>query len=131
MNNKSEDLSVTMLIEGGNMPWIQVKTSKHAVPNAVKQMIETPSQLGFPLGPDVNFAVDPNNPDIDEDISLTCYGAVLGPSKSVQKQLSMHGDILKEKDFRARSVAWMDGERSKKKKMVRLVLGVHLFPTFV
>ena len=53
---------------------------------------------------------DPHNPEIDEDISLTCYGAVLGQSKSVQKQLSLHSDILKEKDFRPRTVAWMDGD---------------------
>jgi hypothetical protein len=105
------------------MPWMQVKTSKFALPETVKQMIEVPSTLGYPLGPDVNFAANPNNPDIDEDISLTCYGAVLGQRKAVQKQLSLHEDILKEKDFHPTTVAWMDGDRAKKQRWYPQCLG--------
>lgn len=112
MNN---DLNITMLIEGGNMPWIQVKTSKTAVPDVVRKMIEAPSSLGYPIDPDVNFAADSTNVDVDEDISLTCYGAVIGKTKDVKEQLSCHADILKEKDFRPRQVAWMDGDRAKNK----------------
>ena len=102
-----------MLIEGGNMPWIQVKTSKAAVPDVVRKMIEAPSSLGYPMDPDVNFAADSTNLDVDEDISLTCYGAVIGKKKYVKEQLLCHADILKEKDFQPREVAWMDGDRAK------------------
>ena len=104
MNN---DLNITMLIEGGNMPWIQVKTSKTAVPDVVRKMIEAPSSLGYQY-PDVNFAADSTNVDVDEDISLTCYGAVIGKTKDVKEQLSCHADILKEKDFPAKTSS-MDG----------------------
>ena len=92
-------------------------------------MIETPFSLGFPVGPDVTFAADPHNPEIDEDISLTCYGAVLGQSKSVQKQLSLHSDILKEKTFAQELLrGWM--EIVQRIKMVRIVLGVVPFLMF-
>ena len=108
MNN---DLNITMLIEGGNMR-IQVKTSKTAVPDVVRKMIEAPSSLGYPIDPDVNFAAV-TNVDVDEDISLTCYGAVIGKTKDVKEQLSCT-NILKKKT-RPRQVAWMDGDRAKNK----------------
>eukprot|EP00942_MAST-04A_sp_MAST-4A-sp1_P013046 g13046.t1 len=112
---QNNDLAVTMLIEGGNMPWIQCRTSKNALPDYVKTMIESPYQLGFPVAPDATFSVNPFCEDRDEDISLTCYGAVLGEKNDVEKQLKRHEDILKKKDFHPSSIAWMDGDRGIKK----------------
>lgn len=107
-------LTVQMLIEGGNLPWVQCRTSINAVPKVVKQMIEDPKKLGFPMFEDHNFSADPKNPSLGEDISLTCYGAVLGKKKHVNKQLRKHAHILKEKHFQPASVAWMDGDRAVK-----------------